>query len=72
MIYRAELQSNEIGSRIYAEAMVNAPAVSLLRLLQGKVSLAEIVIACDFSHQSHLNRHFKHLTGVTPKTFLNS
>jgi AraC family transcriptional regulator len=41
-------------------------------LLQGKMSLAEIAIACGFSNQSHLNRHFKRLTGVTPKTLLNS
>lgn len=148
---KAELQSNEIGSRIYAETMANALAVHLLRhystqghrtvnykggicphklrlvtdyindylerelsldelaaivqlspyyfsrlfkqstgksphqyiiqqrverakrlLLQGKMSLSEIAIACGFSHQSHLNRHFKRLTGVTPKTLLNS
>lgn len=41
-------------------------------LLQGKMSLSEIAIACGFSHQSHLNRHFKRLTGVTPKTLLKS
>ncbi|MEG3878699.1 helix-turn-helix domain-containing protein [Microcoleus sp. herbarium7] len=28
-----------------------------------------LAIACGFSHQSHLNRHFKRLTGVTPKTW---
>jgi AraC family transcriptional regulator len=39
-------------------------------LLQGKMSLSEIAIACGFSHQSHLTRHFKRLTGVTPKTLL--
>jgi AraC family transcriptional regulator len=39
-------------------------------LLQGKMSLSEIAIACGFSHQSHLNRHFKRLTGVTPKTWI--
>jgi AraC family transcriptional regulator len=39
-------------------------------LLHGKMSLSEIAIACGFSHQSHLNRHFKRLTGVTPKTWL--
>ncbi|MGB3267531.1 MAG: AraC family transcriptional regulator, partial [Microcoleus sp.] len=39
-------------------------------LLQGKMSLSEIAIACGFTHQSHLNRHFKRLTGVTPKTLL--
>jgi AraC family transcriptional regulator len=41
-------------------------------LLQEKMSLADIAIACGFSHQSHLNRHFKRLTGVTPKTLLKS
>jgi AraC family transcriptional regulator len=39
-------------------------------LLQGKMSLNDIALACGFSHQSHLNRHFKRLTGVTPKTLL--
>ncbi|MEG3878706.1 AraC family transcriptional regulator [Microcoleus sp. herbarium7] len=45
-------------------------AKQLLR--QGKMSLSEIAIACGFSHQSHLNRHFKCLTGVTPKIWLKS
>jgi AraC family transcriptional regulator len=39
-------------------------------LLQGEMSIADIALACGFSHQSHLNRHFKRLTGVTPKTLL--
>ncbi|MEG4942592.1 helix-turn-helix transcriptional regulator [Microcoleus sp. F4-D5] len=41
-------------------------------LLQGNMSLYEIAIACGFTHQSHLTRHFKRLTGVTPKTLLKS
>jgi AraC family transcriptional regulator len=43
-------------------------AKQLLR--QGKMSIGDIAIACGFSHQSHLNRHFKRLTGVTPKTWI--
>lgn len=43
------------------------------KLLQkGGMSIGAVAIACGFSHQSHLNRHFKRWTGVTPKTFLNS
>lgn len=45
-------------------------AKQLLR--QGKVNLTDVAIACGFDHSSHLYRHFKRLTGVSPKTFLNS
>lgn len=41
-------------------------------LLQRKKSIADIAIACGFTHQSHLTRHFKRLLGVTPKTLLKS
>lgn len=41
-------------------------------LLRGEMSIAEIAQILGFSHQSHLNRHFKRLVGVTPKAFLKS
>jgi AraC family transcriptional regulator len=41
-------------------------------LLQGKMSLSEVAIACCFSHQSHLNCYFKRLKGVTSKTLFKS
>ncbi|MBD2744719.1 AraC family transcriptional regulator [Coleofasciculus sp. FACHB-1120] len=37
-------------------------------LQRGEMSIAHVAQACGFAHQSHLNRHFKRLTGVTPKT----
>lgn len=40
-------------------------------LKRGGLTLAEIALACGFSHQSHLHRHFKRQTGVTPKEFAN-
>ncbi|NDJ19414.1 helix-turn-helix transcriptional regulator [Myxacorys almedinensis] len=40
-------------------------ATQLLR--KGELSFAEIALACGFAHQGHLNRHFKRLTGRTPK-----
>lgn len=43
-----------------------------LLLKDGKLRISEVAIACGFTHQSHLNRHFKRLTGVTPKKFSNS
>jgi len=41
-------------------------------LKQGNLGLSDVAIACGFSHQSHLHRHFKRITGVTPKRFVNS
>ncbi|MBD2464234.1 helix-turn-helix transcriptional regulator [Oscillatoria sp. FACHB-1407] len=43
-----------------------------LLLKDGKMGISEVAIACGFTHQSHLNRHFKRLTGVTPKKFSKS
>ena len=39
-------------------------------LIQDKMTIADISIACGFAHQSHLNRHFKRATGLTPKMFI--
>ena len=38
-------------------------------LLQEKLTIADIAYSLGFTHQSHLNRHFKQLVGVTPKVF---
>jgi AraC family transcriptional regulator len=43
-----------------------------LLLKGGKMEIREVAIACGFTHQSHLNRHFKRLMGITPKKFANS
>ena len=38
-------------------------------LIQKKLTIADIANSLGFSHQSHFNRHFKRLVGVTPKKF---
>ena len=38
-------------------------------LLQEKLTIVDIAYSLGFTHQSHLNRHFKQLVGVTPKVF---
>ncbi|HMI51132.1 MAG TPA: AraC family transcriptional regulator [Candidatus Saccharimonadales bacterium] len=35
-------------------------------LAQGKLPIAEIALASGFSHQSHLARHMRRLTGISP------
>ena len=40
------------------------------RLLDQGLAIADIAYSVGFASQSHLNRHFKRLVGVTPKAFL--
>jgi AraC family transcriptional regulator len=39
-------------------------------LKRRQMNISEIALTCGFTHQSHLHRHFKRLTGVTPKAFV--
>lgn len=39
------------------------------RLLQGPMPIAEVALACGFTHQEHLTRTFRNLTGLTPANF---
>lgn len=38
-------------------------------LLKEKFTIADIAYGLGFAHQSHFNRHFKRLVGITPKKF---
>ena len=42
------------------------------RLISASRPLAEVATAVGFSDQSHLNRHFKALVGVTPGQYARS
>ncbi|HYE33229.1 MAG TPA: AraC family transcriptional regulator [Methylomirabilota bacterium] len=41
-------------------------------IAQGEMTLSAIAKACGFCDQSHLNKHFKKIAGVTPGEFANS
>ncbi|MBD3887226.1 helix-turn-helix transcriptional regulator [Phormidium tenue FACHB-886] len=65
--------------RLFKQSMGMPPHQYLLQqrverakqlLQQHKFSIADIALQCGFSNQSHLNRHFKRIVGVTPFTFL--
>lgn len=38
-------------------------------LKQPHLAIADVALQCGFSHQSHLSCHFRHLVGMSPKTF---
>jgi len=69
--YLARLFKQTLGVSPYQHVIqvrVNN-ARSLLAAGPGRGSLAEIASAVGFSDQSHLTRHFKRITGVTPRQF---
>jgi AraC family transcriptional regulator len=68
--YFCRLFKQSTGLSLYQYVIQQRVERAKQLLLQGEMSIADIALACGFSHQSHLNRHFKRLTGVTPKTLL--
>jgi AraC family transcriptional regulator len=38
-------------------------------LKQGRVTITDIALQCGFANQSHFTKHFRQLTGVTPKVY---
>lgn len=67
---RAFKRSTSLSPHQYVIRQRVERAKQLLR--RGKMNISEVAIACGFTHQSHFNRHFKRLIGVTPRTFLKS
>jgi AraC family transcriptional regulator len=66
-------------SHLFKQSMRMSPHQYVIRcrveraknyLLQGNASIAEVAYKVGFANQSHLNRHFKRLLGVTPKMIL--
>lgn len=65
-------------SRLFKQSIGIAPYQYIIQcrvdrakhLLRQGLAIAEIAYCVGFANQSHLNRHFKRLVGVTPKVFL--
>lgn len=70
--YFCRLFKQSIGLSPYQYVIQQRVERAKQLLIQGHMSISDIAIACGFAHQSHLNRHFKRLIGVTPKTLFKS
>ncbi|MGC1394377.1 MAG: AraC family transcriptional regulator [Coleofasciculaceae cyanobacterium] len=38
-------------------------------LKNSEVAISEVALACGFANQSHLNKHFRKLTGIAPNCY---
>jgi AraC family transcriptional regulator len=65
-------------SRMFKQSMGISPHQYLLQqrveqakqLLKGKkLAIAEIALQCGFNSQSHLSKHFREATGMTPSDY---
>lgn len=67
--------------RLFKRAMQITPHQYIVRrrierakqlLKYSNLTTVEIALSCGFAHQSHLNRHFKRIVGISPRQFRHS
>ncbi len=64
--------------RLFSQSMGVAPYQYVIQqrverakglLKERKLTLADVALACGFANQSHFTKHFRQLTGITPKAY---
>ncbi len=68
-------------SRLFKQSMGISPHQYVIKqrierakllLKQAELSVVEVALQCGFNSHSHLGKHFRQLTGMTPKAYANS
>ena len=67
--YFARLFKQSMGIAPYQYVIQQRVERAKQLLKQRELSIAEIALQCGFASQSHLNKHFRQLTGMTPKAY---
>ena len=67
--YFSHLFSRSMGIAPYQYVIQQRVEKAKQLLKQRNLSIADIALECGFSHQSHLAKYFKQLTGVTPHKY---
>ncbi|MBD2463525.1 helix-turn-helix transcriptional regulator [Oscillatoria sp. FACHB-1407] len=67
--YFCRLFKQSIGMPPYQYLLQQRVERAKQLLLEHKFSIADIALQCGFANQSHLNRQFKRIVGVTPFVF---
>ncbi|KOP25534.1 hypothetical protein AMR41_14550 [Hapalosiphon sp. MRB220] len=67
--YFVRLFKQSMGIAPYQYVIHQRVERAKLLLKQGKVTITDIALQCGFANQSHFTKHFRQVTGVTPKAY---
>ncbi|WP_337885527.1 AraC family transcriptional regulator [Fischerella thermalis] len=67
--YFVRLFKQSMGIAPYQYVIQQRVEKSKQLLKQGKVTITDIALQCGFANQSHFTKHFRQITGVTPKAY---
>jgi AraC-like DNA-binding protein len=67
--YFIELFRSNVGLAPKQFYRIQRFSTALARIARGKMSLADVAVACGYADQAHLSREFRELAGVSPSAY---
>ncbi|GAB1541897.1 hypothetical protein NUACC21_45700 [Scytonema sp. NUACC21] len=67
--YFVRLFKQSMGIAPYQYVIQQRVERAMQLLKQGKVTITDIALQCGFANQSHFTKHFRKITGVTPRSY---
>ncbi len=67
--YFCQLFKNSLGITPYQYVLQQRVEQAKRLLRSGKMAICDIALICGFANQSHLTKHFRKITGMTPKDY---
>ncbi|GAA6617633.1 helix-turn-helix domain-containing protein [Scytonema sp. NUACC26] len=67
--YFCQLFKNSLGITPYQYVLQQRVEQAKHLLRSGKMAICDIALTCGFANQSHLTKHFRKITGMTPKDY---
>ncbi|KAF3886996.1 MULTISPECIES: helix-turn-helix transcriptional regulator [Nostocales] len=67
--YFCQLFKNSLGITPYQYVLQQRVEQAKQLLRNGQIAICDIALMCGFANQSHLTKHFRKITGMTPKDY---
>jgi AraC family transcriptional regulator len=69
--YFCDLFKQSVGIAPYKYVLQQRVERAKLLLKDEERAIVDIALECGFANQTHLNKHFRKFTGMTPKDYRN-